>query len=167
MNRSELPIASPCGADWDAMIRDLAPGRSTARGPSRFCGECEKHVHELSALTELEARRLLASPATEGLCVRYLYDDAGNVRFAPEPTDERALVAPSRLARAKRYVAAATALALPMSLTACMGAYQPPPPRALPAAASAGPNEHDPAPTAPAAPTARPAASVAAPDPRR
>lgn len=151
MNRSDLPIASPCGADWDAMIAD---------GPKRFCGDCKKHVHDLSRLTEIDARRLLASPATEGLCVRYLYDEAGRVRFAPEEAAEPALVAPSRLARMKRYVVAATALALPMSLTACMGAYQPPPQQALPAAPAATPAE--PAPPA-SAPTAQP---VAAPDPR-
>lgn len=122
-------------------------------GPSRFCGECNKHVHDLSQLTEHDARRLLASPATEGLCVRYLYDEAGRVRFAPDAAAAPALVAPSRLARVKRYVVAATALALPMSLTACMGAYAPPPQPAPPSRV-ATPNE--PAPPATSTPTASP-----------
>ena len=79
-------------------------------------------------MTKAEAQELLSSSATEGLCVRYLYDEQGNVVFNSKTgVAESAL---TRFARAKRYVAAAVTLALPMSLNACMGAYQPPPPRA-------------------------------------
>jgi hypothetical protein len=34
-------------------------------------------VHDLSTMTSVEARSLLASPPTEGLFVRYLYDTHG------------------------------------------------------------------------------------------
>ncbi len=84
----------------------------------RFCGECRKHVHDLSSMTRHEAREVLQSRPTEGLCVRYLYDAHGDVVFrgAPMPA--------SFLSRAKRIAAAA---ALPMSLAACSGAPPPAP----------------------------------------
>ena len=81
----------------------------------RFCDECELHVHDLSAMTKREARAVLAS---EGLCIRYLYDQHGAVVFS----DDARLVAPSALVRAKRFVQGAMAVALPMTLTACIGA---------------------------------------------
>lgn len=37
----------------------------------RFCGQCQKHVHNLSAMTANEAESLLAS--SQKLCVRYSY----------------------------------------------------------------------------------------------
>jgi hypothetical protein len=118
MKRNELPIVSPCGADWQGMKpQDIA---------SRFCGECNKHVHDLSRMTQVEARRLLAAPATEGLCVRYLHDERGEILFAQEASK---LVPASRLSQVKRLLAAATLAAAPLSLTACMGAAPPPTPR--------------------------------------
>jgi hypothetical protein len=152
MNRSELPIVSPCGADWQGMTpRDVA---------SRFCDACSKHVHDLSRMTQAEARRLLAAPATEGLCVRYLHDERGNVLFAQAP-----LVPSSRLASAKR-LAAATLATASLSLSACMGEPVPPVPPPTPMmGAVACPMPPPPAPTASAssAPSAVPAAPVAAP----
>ena len=57
---NQLRIASPCTADWDAMSGD---------DRTRFCGECQLNVYNISAMTEPEARDLIAS--TEGrLCVR-------------------------------------------------------------------------------------------------
>ena len=111
MRQNELRIETPCGMDYDAMIADPKTAKK------RFCGECKKHVHDLSKMTKPEARALLAAPATEGLCIRYLYDAQGDVVFADR------LVPTSALTRAKRFVTAAAALALPLSLNACMGAY--------------------------------------------
>lgn len=118
MNRADINVTTPCTMSWDAM---------KAEGPKavkRFCGECKKHVHDLSKMSKSEARALLASETTEGLCVRYLYDEKGDVVFAG---DARLLAtnALTRMARAKRFVAATAALALPMSLNACMGAAMP------------------------------------------
>ncbi len=118
MNRADINVTTPCGMSWDAM---------KAEGPKavkRFCGECKKHVHDLSKMSKSDARKLLASETTEGLCVRYLYDERGDVVFAG---DARLLAtnALTRMARAKRFVAATAALALPMSLNACMGAAMP------------------------------------------
>ncbi|MBX3188995.1 MAG: hypothetical protein KF819_18385 [Labilithrix sp.] len=135
MRREDLPIEAPCGQDWDGM--------KPADMKKRFCDACTLHVHDLAAMTKREAKALLSSEETEGLCVRYLYDRHGEIVFSDDPR----LIAPSRLLRAKRFAAAAVALAFPMTLTACMGAAPARPmPKAPPAATSAAP-----APTAPVA----------------
>jgi len=72
MNRIDLPIAIPCEADWTTM---------TLADRGRFCGACGKVVSELERMTESEARVLLASPPTVGLCVRYLHDERGEIKF--------------------------------------------------------------------------------------
>ena len=108
MRRDDIRIESPCGMDW--------AGMKPADAKRRFCDTCKMHVHDLSSMTRGEAKALLASAETEGLCIRYLYDQHGDVVF----TDS--------LVRAKRFVAGALAVALPMTLTACMGAA--PAPRA-------------------------------------
>lgn len=122
MNRDALPIASPCHADFAAMtpVEGL-------RQKGRFCGDCKKVVHDLSKMTAREARALLAAPKTEGLCVRYLYDQAGEIVFQRElgivPASEL-----SRFARLARGAKIAAVVALPLSLTACMGAANAPQP---------------------------------------
>jgi hypothetical protein len=114
MNRTELPIASPCTADWTRM---------TLAERGRFCGECRKVVHELAQLTEREARALLASPPTEGLCVRYVHDQTGEIVF------RRDVVPVGRLARARRAaVAVLAAASLPVAVAGCMGAAPARPP---------------------------------------
>jgi hypothetical protein len=152
MKRNELPIVSPCGADWQGMKpQDIA---------SRFCGECNKHVHDLSRMTQVEARKLLSAPATEGLCVRYLHDERGEILFAQEASK---LVPVSRLSQVKRMLAAATLAAAPLSLTACMGAAEPPPTPMMGAVAWAPPPP-PPSSTPSSSPSAtRPAVHVAAP----
>jgi hypothetical protein len=112
MNVSEVPVASPCGADW----RTMKPTDT-----KRFCDACKKHVHDLSAMTKSEARAVLASPPVEGLCVRYLHDAHGDIVFRQGP------IAPTLLVRAKRMATFAAAAALPMAMAACgtMGRPQP------------------------------------------
>ena len=86
----------------------------TLADKGRFCGQCRKVVHELARLTEAEARRLLASPPTEGLCVRYVHDARGEIVF------RRDLIPSAILARAKRVAAAALAgVAFPVAATGC------------------------------------------------
>jgi hypothetical protein len=75
MTSLHLPIASPCHEDWDAMD-------PSARG--RFCHSCAKDVHDLAAMTEREARELLTATAGQRICVRYLADREGRIRFRPE-----------------------------------------------------------------------------------
>lgn len=52
----------------------------------RFCASCEKHVHDLSALSEAEARSLLQNAQHGSLCVQYTADASGQVQFAPART---------------------------------------------------------------------------------
>jgi hypothetical protein len=122
MRREELPIETPCGQDWSGM--------KPAGMKKKFCDACKMHVHDLSKMTRREAKTLLASEATEGLCIRYLHDQHGDIVF----TDS--------LVRAKRFALGALAVAMPMTLTACMGAA---PARPMvnapaPAASSAAPS---------------------------
>jgi len=106
MNRNEIRIASPCHADWSTM---------TLADRGRFCGACRKVVRELRQMTEAEARALLASPPTEGLCVRYVHDATGEILFRRDD-----VVPVGKLLR--RAAVVALAAALPMGSMACMGA---------------------------------------------
>jgi hypothetical protein len=113
MRHTELPIANPCTADWTTM---------TLADRGRFCGQCKKVVRELAQMSESEARALLASPPTEGLCVRYVHDATGEILFRPD------VVPVARLARVRRAAAVALAAAsLPLAVSGCMGAAVPPP----------------------------------------
>jgi hypothetical protein len=135
MHATEIPIASPCGADW----RMMKPTDT-----KRFCDSCQKHVHDLSAMTKAEARAVLASPPLAGLCVRYIHDAHGDIVFRQGP------IAPTLLVRAKRIAIVAAAAAFPIAMTACGAA---PPPHSM----------GSPLPTAPA--TAVPSASAVAAEP--
>lgn len=116
LTRDDVRIATPCGVDFSRMTRKEAT--------RRFCEACRTTVHDLSSMTEAEARALLDAPASEGLCVRYLADDAGKLHFLPD-------VPASLLSRAKRAALAAAMMAGPLSLTACMGARIAEPPQAM------------------------------------
>lgn len=71
-----LRVRVPCSEDWSAMEED---------GRGRFCNLCNMHVHDVSRMTEHEARELLAA-RTSRVCVRFLSDAEGNVLYgAPEP----------------------------------------------------------------------------------
>ncbi len=79
MPRLHLPIHDPCHEDWTAMAR---VGESR-----RFCDSCSKHVHNVSSMTEREARELLAEESQNGrVCVRYITDAAGHIKFKAETT---------------------------------------------------------------------------------
>ena len=84
MRRLHLPIQEPCHENWDAM--------SLEGDARRFCGVCVKQVHDLSALTEIQARTVLAEESAKGrMCVRYKADDAGNIKFKPETVSASSL----------------------------------------------------------------------------
>lgn len=72
MHRRTLPIADPCHAFRPE------PGKS-------FCGKCEKHVHDLSAMTKREAERFLAAHAGQKICVAYRTAKDGSILVRPEP----------------------------------------------------------------------------------
>ena len=99
MKRTDLPISSPCAAQWDTM---------TVRGRALFCDECQTLVHDLSRLQRHEAADFLRVHVGEQMCVKYSYDALGNVLFAA-PT--QATVIPASMLRPSvRALAAATAL---------------------------------------------------------
>ncbi|MFV8756775.1 hypothetical protein ACNOYE_40035 [Nannocystaceae bacterium ST9] len=98
MRRLHLPIQDPCHEDWDAMNR--------TEGASRFCGSCAKHVHDVSAMSEPEARAVLAEESKRGrVCVRYTVDSrTGAIKYkvetvgAPTPTGFSSLLAAASVA---------------------------------------------------------------------
>jgi hypothetical protein len=106
MNKSNVAIATPCGERWQSMTPDAG---------GRLCATCDKVVHDLSQLSEERAKRLLASK--QNLCVRYLFDEHGNIWFE----GDRPPLAARLLNRAKRGAFAAAAIAAPLVLQACMG----------------------------------------------
>src|SRR6185369_16746350 len=56
-----VTVATPCTVDWNSMTGD---------DKIRFCGQCKLNVHNLSAMSEAEALKLM--DASEGkLCVRF------------------------------------------------------------------------------------------------
>jgi hypothetical protein len=68
-----LPIARPCRESFADMPGD---------DKTRFCDKCQKHVYDLSARTEEEARALFRERRGERACVRFAKDASGNVLFA-------------------------------------------------------------------------------------
>ncbi|MBV9957368.1 MAG: hypothetical protein JO360_03070 [Acidobacteria bacterium] len=65
----QVKVAAPCTADWESMLGDER---------RRFCGQCEKNVYNLSAMTRREAEELINR--TEGrLCVRFYRRADGTV----------------------------------------------------------------------------------------
>ncbi len=67
-----LPVARPCGESFAAMKGD---------DKTRFCDKCGKHVYDLSARSEEEARALFREKRGERTCVRFAKDATGNVLF--------------------------------------------------------------------------------------
>src|SRR4051812_45824033 len=132
MKTGELPIKSPCDVDWTTM---------NPRKTGRCCGDCKKVVHDLSSMREADAMKRVAE-APEGLCVRYLHDEHGNIWFR----DTSSLLSPGSLLRNS---ASLPAPALMPMLTACMGAMA-----AEPDSTSAQPSIPTPPPVVPIEPDA-------------
>jgi hypothetical protein len=79
MNATDLPILDPCHQDWSAM---------SGTGSKKFCGSCTKHVHDLSTMTENEAKQLLDTEPRP--CVRYSCGTDGKLLFRkPTPAPKR------------------------------------------------------------------------------
>lgn len=72
MRSSQVQIDNPCHESWEAMDGDEE---------RRFCGVCQKHVHNLSAMRHADAQALLRESAGEHLCVRYSAETDGALRF--------------------------------------------------------------------------------------
>jgi hypothetical protein len=119
MFKSRAALTFPCGADWSAMTR--------IDDRARLCAACDTVVTNLSAMSEADAERLVASNSGR-LCVRYLYDPkSGEIAFdgsAPPlvPLDRL------RASSLKKRLAKAAAVLTPLLVEACggVGAYDVP-----------------------------------------
>lgn len=110
MRSKDIEIPEPCHADWDTM-------RPESRG--KFCFDCRKKVHDLSAMTQQEAKGFLERTACEDICISYEHDEQGNLVFqAPQPRPTP-LVPLSRLRRPRRAAAAVMGAGLAAALAAC------------------------------------------------
>jgi hypothetical protein len=67
-----LAISTPCTEDWDNMDGDER---------KRFCGKCQRHVHNLTEYSTQEAEALIAEGTSSGnrTCVRFYRDAKGRV----------------------------------------------------------------------------------------
>ncbi len=75
MMLEDVRVASPCPAKWDEML-----GNERVR----FCTDCEKNVHNLSAMSQAEAEDLMT--AKEGdLCVRFFQRADGTIMTSDCP----------------------------------------------------------------------------------
>ena len=107
---ASLTIATPCIVSWGEMIGD---------DRSRFCRQCEQRVFDLSALTTVEATKLLTKPDGRP-CVRLYRRPDGRVLTADCPVGLRA-----RLWRGLRRRATwAASLFAMLFLPACRTAWQ-------------------------------------------
>jgi hypothetical protein len=91
MTRESLPLVFDCPMDWNAM---------SGGDQRRYCGECRKHVMDLSACgNAAEAQRMLES-AGPSPCIRYTSDAAGRVVFRGPRTSLGALALLASMAAA-------------------------------------------------------------------
>lgn len=96
-----IQIPKPCTANWTEMIGDEY---------ARFCGICEKHVYNLSALSAEDAANLMREKEGK-LCVRLYRRLDGTVMTADcQPSSTRGLV---------KHIAAAVTLAGSLLAAGC------------------------------------------------
>ena len=76
-----IKIAAPCTADWKFML---------GNDQVRFCGQCNKNVYNLSAMTREQAETLIRRMEGQ-LCVRYYMRSDGTVLNANCPVGLRAI----------------------------------------------------------------------------
>ncbi len=76
-----IKIASPCAADWDAMIGNER---------SRHCGDCKLNVYNLSEMTKREAENFLLQ-AEGRVCVRYFKRADGTILTKDCPVGWKAI----------------------------------------------------------------------------
>lgn len=110
MHVKDATLRRQCDANWNEM--------TPAGDHARSCANCATLVHDLSTMS-LEAAR--ATLASEGVCVRYLYDRDGKLVFGAPPGD--AVIVPAAALVSKRsrrqWLAIASVVALPVLLEAC------------------------------------------------
>jgi hypothetical protein len=106
----DIEIPEPCHADWDAM-------RPEDQG--RFCFDCKKTVHDLSAMTKDEAKSFLRRSACADICVSYQHHEDGTLVFREALPLPAPVVPLSRLRRPRSVAAAVAGAGMAMALAAC------------------------------------------------
>jgi hypothetical protein len=102
-----IRVASPCNMDWEQMI---------GNDRSRFCGQCNLNVYNLSGMSRAEAEHLISN--NEGnLCIRYYRRADGSVLTQDCPVGLRAIK--RRLSNIRRSIASAV-----LSFFAGLGIYE-------------------------------------------
>jgi len=76
-----VSVAAPCPADWNQMV-----GSERVR----FCGQCNRHVYNLSGISKTAAEALLAS-TEDRLCIRYYRRADGTILTQNCPVGLRAI----------------------------------------------------------------------------
>ncbi len=113
MNKRQLPINNPCTMDWNTMA-------GGAR--QRFCEACDKTVHNLSAMTQMEAQAVLEQRrAGQRLCVRYSAGNDGEILFQRPSLIPAGLLVRTRQV-ALRATLAAVAVAAVVEAPGCVPA---------------------------------------------
>lgn len=158
-----VPIAAPCRRDFAAM---------PAAGKSRYCDACQKDVHDLSSMTELEARAFLAD--ARAVCVRVAADAEGAPIFV-RPSPGFVPLANLRMPKGTRGLLRAGALAVSVAAaSACSSGSNAAPAPQVPTAEVMGeyvPDQVDVRPSDPAIPApsatqpSAPPSSTTAPPP--
>lgn len=78
---NNIKIASPCSADWNAMLGDER---------KRYCGDCKLNVYNFSGMSRAEAENLIFN--SEGrLCVRFFRRADGTILTKDCPVGWRAI----------------------------------------------------------------------------
>lgn len=114
MRRQDIEIPEPCHADWEAM-------RPADKG--RFCLECSKTVHDLSAMTKEEAKGFLRRTGCNDICVSFQHHEDGALVFrepaAQDAARLNAVVPLARLRRPRSVAAAVAGAGMAAALAAC------------------------------------------------
>ena len=77
-NANEIKISEPCSKRWAEL---------EGAGTRRYCGSCELHVVDGSALTKAAAESLIEE-APGRVCMRLEFTEEGHAIHAPEPSKE-------------------------------------------------------------------------------
>lgn len=89
----------------------------------RFCFECRKKVHDLSAMTKDEARGFLRDNAVNDICVSYQHHEDGTLVFrAPKPAP---VVPLARLRRPRSVMTAVAEAGMAAGMAAVLAACAP------------------------------------------
>ena len=97
MDSRDLELSRPCPIDLDSLGVDRRQKRV-------FCSHCSAHVTDISKMSEVEAEAYVAANRGSGVCISYLRDEEGNVRFADSRDVGGAMSGPEERASIPRPV---------------------------------------------------------------